>query len=131
MSTRSSAPRESAIERHLVQRCAEIGVLCLKFTSPGHVGVPDRVLMGHDANDDSVTLFVEVKRPDEAPRPSQVAMIRRMRDHGQHAVVADSKASVDALISDYFTHPTVPIAKRDPHAAPLPGRTGAVITALR
>lgn len=87
--------------------------------------------MGHDANDDSVTLFVEVKRPDEAPRPSQVAMIRRMRDHGQHAVVADSKASVDALISDYFTHPTVPIAKRDPHAAPLPGRTGAVITALR
>ena len=130
MSTRSTAPRESAVERHLVQRCAEIGVLCLKFTSPGHVGVPDRVLMGHDANGDATTLFVEVKRPDEVPRPFQVHMITRMRDHGQHVVGADSKSEIDALIRDYFTRPAVPITERDPHDAPLPGRTGAVITAL-
>ena len=130
MSTRSSAPRESAIELHLVQRCAEIGVLCLKFTSPGHVGVPDRALMGHDANDDSVTLFVEVKRPGQHPRPAQVAMIQKMRDHGQHVVVADSKSQVDALLDDYFTRPAVPITERDPHDAPLPGRAGHIVTSL-
>lgn len=130
MSTRPTAPRESAVERHLVDRCRELGIMCLKFTSPGHVGVPDRVLMGHDANGDATTLFVEVKRPGEVPRPAQVHMITRMRDHGQHVVVADSKSQIDALLDDYFTHPAVPITERDPHDAPLPGRTGAVITAL-
>ncbi len=86
--------------------------------------------MGHDANGDSVTLFVEVKRPGEVPRPNQVATIQKMRDHGQHAVVADSKSQVDVLLDDYFTRPAVPITERDPHDAPLPGRAGHIVTSL-
>ena len=54
-------------------------------------GVPDRLLLGHDARGDAVSLFVEVKRPGERPRPSQVGMITTMRDHGAHAVVADQR----------------------------------------
>ncbi|OBA38990.1 VRR-NUC domain-containing protein [Gordonia sp. 852002-51296_SCH5728562-b] len=121
MTTRRTVPLEAVIEQYLRSRCAEIGLLCWKFTAPGHRGVPDRVVMGHDARGDAVTLFVELKRPGAKPRPSQVAAIEDMRAHGTHAVVADTKAAVDALLSDYFTDPTIPIAERDPCAAPLPG----------
>lgn len=126
----SGRPLERSVERYLVQRCNELGILCFKFVSPGHAGVPDRVLMGHDTTGAAVTLFIEVKRPGERPRPSQVAMITTMRDHGAHAVVADSRAAVDALLDEYFTHPPVPIAERDPRDAPLPGRRAHVIAAM-
>ncbi|WP_287004206.1 MULTISPECIES: VRR-NUC domain-containing protein [Gordonia] len=124
-------PLERTVERHLVDRCRELGVACFKFVSPGHAGVPDRLLLGHDSSGAAVTLFVEVKRPGERPRPSQVGMITTMRDHGAHAVVADSRASVDALLDEYFTHPSVPIAERDPHDAPLPGQRPHVLVALQ
>ncbi len=39
-------PLERSVERHLVDRCRELGVTCLKFVSPGHAGVPDRLLPG-------------------------------------------------------------------------------------
>lgn len=123
-------PLERSVERYLVDRCRELGILCFKFVSPGHAGVPDRLLMGHDANGDAVVLFVEVKRPGERPRPSQVGMITTMRDHGAHAVVADSRAAVDAVLDEYFVRPSVPITERDPHDAPLPGRRPHVIEAM-
>ncbi|OBA61362.1 VRR-NUC domain-containing protein [Gordonia sp. 852002-10350_SCH5691597] len=124
-------PLERTVERHLVDRCRELGVACFKFVSPGHAGVPDRLLLGHDARGAAVTLFVEVKRPGEKPRPSQVGMITTMRDHGAHVVVADSRTAVDALLDDYFVHPSVPIAERDPHDAPLPGQRPHVLVALQ
>ncbi|RUP38738.1 MAG: VRR-NUC domain-containing protein, partial [Gordonia sp. (in: high G+C Gram-positive bacteria)] len=37
-------PKERIIERYLVGRCRELGIMCLKFTSSGHIGVPDRLL---------------------------------------------------------------------------------------
>ncbi|OBC01744.1 VRR-NUC domain-containing protein [Gordonia sp. 852002-50395_SCH5434458] len=118
----TATPRECVVEKRLVDRCRELGLLCWKFTAPGHRGVPDRVLIGHDAHGATVTLFVEVKRPGQRPRPSQVAAIEDMRAHGAHAVVADTRQAVDALLADYFLAPAVPIAERDPHDAPLPGQ---------
>lgn len=120
-------PRESAVEDHLVHRCAELGLLCLKTVALARRGLPDRTVIGHDAHGDAVVLFVELKRPGEKPRPSQVHMIATLREHGAHAVVADSTAAVDALLADYITDPATPIAQRDPHAAPLAGRRGSVV----
>lgn len=120
-------PRESAVEDHLVRRCAELGLLCFKTVALARRGLPDRTVVGHDAHGDAVVLFVELKRPGQAPRPSQVHMITALRDHGAHAVVADSAAAVDALLADYITDPAMPIAQRDPHTAPLPGRAGSII----
>lgn len=120
-------PRESAVEDHLVRRCAELGLLCLKTVAQGRRGLPDRTVIGHDAHGDAVVLFIEIKRPGEKPRPSQVHMITTLREHGAHAVVADSTAAVDALLDDYVVAPTTPIAEREPHAAPLPGRAGRVV----
>lgn len=37
--------RESVIEAYLFRRVQRIGGLCLKFVSPGMVGVPDRVVI--------------------------------------------------------------------------------------
>lgn len=123
----ATAPRERTVEQYLRRRCGELGLLCLKFTSPGRSGVPDRVLLGRDANGDAITLFIEVKRPGERPRPSQVATIDEMRGHGAHVVVADSVGAVDALLADYVTAPSVAIADRDPRDAPLPGRQSSPV----
>ncbi|MCZ4652721.1 VRR-NUC domain-containing protein [Gordonia amicalis] len=126
----TTRPKERIIERHLVDRCRELGVMCLKFTSPGHIGVPDRLLLGHDASGVAVTLFVEVKRPGGKPRPSQINRITEMRDHGAHAVIASTKAEVNAVLADYFTAPTTSFATRDPHAAPLPQLRAPIISGL-
>ena len=37
--------KESEIERKLVKAVKDLGGLCLKFTSPGFTGVPDRILI--------------------------------------------------------------------------------------
>lgn len=123
-------PKERIIERYLVDRCHTLGILCLKFASPGHIGVPDRLLLGHDATGVAVTLFVELKRPGGRPRPSQIHMIAEMRDHGAHAVVAATKAEVDELLADYFSHPATPLADRDPHAAALPQLRPPIISGI-
>ena len=49
--------RESAIEARLVKLVRERGGLCLKFTSPGNPGVPDRIVVTPDGR----TVYVELK----------------------------------------------------------------------
>ena len=48
---------ESQIERRLVQGVKAKGGMCLKFTSPGAPGVPDRIVLTPDGR----VYFVEVK----------------------------------------------------------------------
>lgn len=123
----AAIPIEHVIEDHLVSACKQHRLLCLKITSPGQRAVPDRLVIGHDNRSDPVLLFVELKRPGGVPRPNQRAMFTRMRAHGAHVVVADSIAAVDHLLDDYFLHTPRPISLRDPQAAPLPGKSAAVL----
>lgn len=37
--------KESTIERHLVEGVKRLGGMCIKFTSPGTPGVPDRLII--------------------------------------------------------------------------------------
>jgi len=52
--------RESKIEAYLRQRVKEAGGLCWKFTSPGLVGVPDRIVVMPGGR----VYFVELKAAD-------------------------------------------------------------------
>lgn len=130
MASDARNPREAVIERHLIKRCNELGLMCLKTIAAGRVGIPDRLVQGYDSRSDAVALFIELKRPGGTPRPIQRRRIEQMRAHGAHAVVADTKDQVDQLLADYYTHSTMPIAERDPHQAPLPGRSAAMVTDL-
>ena len=48
---------EKRIERHLVEGVKKAGGLCLKFISPGAVGVPDRAIITPDGR----VVFAELK----------------------------------------------------------------------
>lgn len=83
---------EKDIENYLKKKTKG---LCLKFTSPGTVGVPDRILVMNTG-----TFFVEVKAPEKKPRPSQIAMHKKINDAGQPVWVVDSYESVDQALRD-------------------------------
>ncbi|HEK9881399.1 TPA: VRR-NUC domain-containing protein, partial [Streptococcus equi subsp. equi] len=46
------------------------------------------------------TFFVEVKAPGKKPRPSQVAMHKKIKEAGQHVWVVDSYESVDIALKE-------------------------------
>ena len=52
-------PLEKSIENVLRQSVEEEGGLCLKWTCPGHRGVPDRMILFPGG----IIAFVELKRP--------------------------------------------------------------------
>ena len=88
-------PLERVIERYLQRKAKAAGILCWKFVSPGHAGVPDRVLMARGR-----TVWVELKRPGGKPRPLQLARHQEMRDAGQDVRVIDNQKDCLALIEE-------------------------------
>ena len=86
--------KESTIENYLVRRCKELGVLCYKFVSPSHRGVPDRLLIFPYG----LVTFVELKAPGKSPTVLQLAVLKQME--GNKAVIGwtDSKTGVDCLL---------------------------------
>ena len=86
--------RESTIENYLVRRCKELGVLCFKFVSPSHRGVPDRLLIFPHG----LVAFIELKAPGKSPTALQRTVLKQME--GNKAVVGwtDSKIGVDCLL---------------------------------
>lgn len=86
--------REKDIEAYLVRRVKELGGVAYKFVSPGHAGVPDRLVCfpgGYQC-------FVELKAPGKKPRPLQEVEIRKLRDLGFRVFVADSREQVDEMM---------------------------------
>lgn len=84
---------ESTVELYLKQKAEEKGYLCYKFVSPGHTGVPDRIVIGNGK-----TIFVETKAPNGVLRKKQEITIRRMRQNGATVYVAYSRDQVDSLL---------------------------------
>ncbi|HEL1821120.1 TPA: VRR-NUC domain-containing protein [Streptococcus suis] len=83
---------EKDIENYLKKKCAG---LCLKFTSPGTIGVPDRIVVLPKG-----IFFVEVKAPGKKPRPSQLSMFRKLERLGHRGWVVDSYESVDRALEE-------------------------------
>ena len=84
---------ESNIKDYLIKQAKYHGFLCLKFTSPGRNGVPDRVVIGH-----GVTAFIELKRPTGATRALQNAVIRKMRRYDAWVYRANTKRKIDEIL---------------------------------
>ncbi|WP_438831878.1 VRR-NUC domain-containing protein [Streptococcus pluranimalium] len=83
---------EKDIENYLKRKTKG---LCLKFTSPGTIGVPDRIVVMPTG-----TFFVEVKAPGKKARPSQIAMHKKIIEAGQPVWVVDTYESVDQALRD-------------------------------
>ncbi|TDO89546.1 VRR-NUC domain-containing protein [Enemella evansiae] len=84
---------EHEVEAHLRARCRQMGFLCMKFTSPGRAGVPDRVVVTPAG-----TVFVETKRPGGKLRRLQEEVTEKMRRAGAEVHVVDTVAGVDELV---------------------------------
>lgn len=84
---------EGKIEQYLKSQAEKKGFFCVKFTSPGTRGVPDRLLIGHGH-----TVFIELKKQGEHTRLSQDCVIENIRKYGGEVYVIDSKSSVDNVL---------------------------------
>ena len=86
--------REKIIEEKFTKAVKQKGGVCWKFTSPGTAGVPDRIVLmpkGHIA-------FVEVKAPNQKPRPLQLSRHRLLRSLGFKVYVLDALEDIDKII---------------------------------
>lgn len=87
-------PRESHIEQYLCKQCQARGGIAMKWSSPGHRGVPDRIVLMPGAR----IVFVELKAPGKRPGPLQEREHRRLRKLGFDVHVIDSYIGVDKLM---------------------------------
>lgn len=83
------AEREHDVETYLKTLCKSLGWLCLKWVSPGHNGVPDRIVIGGGH-----VWFVELKRPGEEPTKLQASVHAELRACGVDVVVLDRREAV-------------------------------------
>ena len=92
--------REKKIEQKLVTAVKKHGGICPKFVSPGFDGMPDRLLLlphGRFA-------FVEVKAPNQKPRPLQLSRHRLLRRLGFRVYVLDALEDSDKIIKEVMSN---------------------------
>lgn len=91
--------REKEIENKLVKAVKLTGGLCLKFTSPGFDGVPDRLVLLPKGK----IAFVEVKAPSKKPRPLQKARHKMLKRLGFRVFVLDDAEQIGVIIDEIRT----------------------------
>lgn len=85
--------RESKIERYAVKRVKEIGGMCIKITSPGLVGMPDRLILLPDG----AAFFAELKATKGVLSPAQRRRHAELRKVGQEVEVWNSIEKIDEV----------------------------------
>lgn len=88
--------RESTLERRLVREVERIGGRALKFVSPGHRGVPDRIVILPDGQ----IAFVEMKAPGKPLEPLQEKWKRTLTGMGHRHYKIDSIDDIDAFTTE-------------------------------
>lgn len=89
---------EKQIETYLRDQLKKIGGIAMKFVSPGHAGVPDRIVIFN-----SQVIFVELKAPGKEPSPLQKATHTMLRSKGVRVEIIDSKEQIKNFIHDIQT----------------------------
>ncbi len=84
---------ESSLERLLKKKIEELGGLCLKFTSPGTIGVPDRLVIF-----EGLHVFVEMKRPGGRVSAAQERFKLRLEKHKARVWVVMSREDIEQLV---------------------------------
>jgi len=92
--------RERDIEQYFIRRVREVGGLQRKFTSPGHKGVPDRIVVYF-----GWVYFVELKAPGKVLRDDQAREHEKLFAAGCNVFVIDSKEGVDRFIQSLRSEP--------------------------
>ena len=94
--SRTNTDPEAKVEKYLLERVRSLGGLCLKFTSPGTKGVPDRIVILND-----LICFIEVKRPKGGRvAPMQEWWIKQFIKNGQKAYIVKNVDMVDEIIEN-------------------------------
>lgn len=87
---------ESQIERHLVNGVKKLGGMCLKFTSPGHPGVPDRLIITAKGK----IIFAELKADTGRLSKIQNYMIGEMQKRGADVRIVKGLQAVKELLEE-------------------------------
>ena len=85
---------EKAIEAYLVRKVKDLGGVCLKYSNPGVVGYPDRVVLLPGG----FVVWVELKSKGRKPNRVQQLRIDQLRAMGHNVAVVDGKDQVDVLL---------------------------------
>lgn len=87
---------EKLIERKLVEKCKENGVLCIKLLTYQFTGLPDRMCLFPGGT----VVFVELKTTGEKPRKIQINIHNKLRKLGFRVEVIDTVKKVQDLIDE-------------------------------
>lgn len=90
------AMNEKLIERKLREGVKALGGLALKFSSPYHRGIPDRIILMPEGK----TFFVELKTTGKKPTLLQQKAIKELTELGFDARVIDSKESLNNFLEE-------------------------------
>ena len=86
---------EKDVEKLLTARVKELGGIAYKFVSPGHAGVPDRLIIMPGGE----VVFAELKAPGKKERPLQEVEQERLRKLGAVVFSAvDSAEKVEEVV---------------------------------
>ena len=88
--------KESQIERRLVEGVKRLGGMCLKFVSPGTLGVPDRIIITAKGR----VIFVELKAETGRLTKIQRYVIGEMQKRGADARVSKGIDEVKELLAE-------------------------------
>ena len=90
---------EKNIEQKLVKEVKNAGGLCLKFTSPGFDGVPDRIILLPDG----IIAFAELKAPGKKLRPLQEHRKRQLESLGFSVFCIDNTECIGGVVDEIYT----------------------------
>lgn len=88
--------REKEIEQKFVKAVKELDGLCIKFTSPGMDGVPDRLVLMPEGK----LAFIELKATGKKPRPLQIKRMKQLRKLGFFCFVIDDTKLIGGVLDE-------------------------------
>ena len=87
---------EKQIEAYLVKQVKKLGGIAYKFVSPGHNGVPDRLV----CLPEGIAAFLELKTPGKKSTMQQLREQNYLLQLGCRVFAdVDSKAAVDGVLA--------------------------------
>jgi hypothetical protein len=85
---------ENKVEERLTRGVKELGGECLKWVSPGRVGVPDRIVLMPGGR----ITFVELKAPQGKLSAAQARTLGMLLDMGCRTAVVSTPEQVDEFL---------------------------------
>lgn len=88
--------REKEIEQKLVKAVKAVDGLCIKFTSPGMDGVPDRLVLMTGGK----LAFIELKATGKKSRPLQIKRMEQLKRLGFLCFVLDDIELIGGMLDE-------------------------------